>query len=87
MKRYAALFLSLLLLVSMTACGGRPADTPVAVQLMFMGTIPNYGISYLDGGGDFRCFALVQSGYDSSVLLEEADPNEPQFILPGTVSR
>lgn len=27
MKRYAALFLSLLLLVSMTACGGQPADS------------------------------------------------------------
>lgn len=27
MKRYAALFLSLLLLVSMTACGGQPVDS------------------------------------------------------------
>ena len=27
MKRYATLFLSLLLLVSMTACGGQPADS------------------------------------------------------------
>ena len=63
------------------------ADTPVAVQLGFMGTIPNYGISYVDGDGDLRRFALVQSGYDGSVLLKEADPNETQFILPGTVSR
>ncbi len=62
-------------------------DTPVAVQLGFMGTIPNYGISYVDGGGNLRRFALVQSGYDGSVLLEEADPNETQFILPGEVSR
>ena len=61
-------------------------DTPVAVQLGFMGTIPNYGISYVDGGGNLRRFALVQSGYDGSVLLEEADPNETQFILPGEVS-
>lgn len=61
-------------------------DTPVAVQLGFMGTIPNYGISYVDGGGNLRRFALVQSGYDGSVLLEEADPNETQFILPGAVS-
>ena len=59
------------------------AGTPVAVQLGFMGTIPNYGISYVDGGGNLRRFALVQSGYDGSVLLEEADPNETQFILPG----
>ena len=57
------------------------ADTPVAVQLGFMGTIPNYGISYVDGGGYLRRFALVQSGYDGSVLLEEADPQESEFIL------
>lgn len=56
-------------------------DTPVAVQLGFMGTIPNYGISYVDGGGNLRRFALVQSGYDGSVLLDEADPLETQFIL------
>lgn len=62
-------------------------DTPAAVQLGFMGTIPNYGISYVDGGGNLRRFALVQSGYDGSVLLEEANPNETQFILPGEVSR
>lgn len=62
-------------------------DTPVAVQLSFMGTIPNYGISYVDGGGNLRRFALVQSGYDGSVLLDEANPNETQFILPGEVSR
>ncbi len=61
-------------------------DTPVAVQRGLMGTIPNYGISYVDGGGNLRRFALVQSGYDGSVLLEEADPNETQFILPGEVS-
>lgn len=60
--------------------------TPVAVQLGFMGTIPNYGISYVDGGGNLRRFALVQSGYDGSVLLEEADPNETQFVLPGVAS-
>ena len=62
------------------------AGTPVAVQLGFMGTIPNYGISYVGWGGNLRRFALVQSGYDGSVLLEEADPNETQFILPGEVS-
>lgn len=59
------------------------ADTPVAVQLGFMGTIPNYGISYVDEGGDLCRFALVQSGYDGSILMEEADPLKTQFILPG----
>ena len=61
-------------------------DTPVAVQLIFPGDLPAYGISYVDAGGNLRRFALVQSGYDGSVLLEEADPNETQFILPGEVS-
>ncbi len=57
------------------------ADTPVAVQLGFMGTIPNYGISYVDGSGNLRRFALVQSGYDGSILLDEADPDESEFVL------
>ncbi|MGM9606346.1 MAG: hypothetical protein ACI3XJ_02465 [Oscillospiraceae bacterium] len=57
------------------------ADAPVAVQLGFMGTIPNYGISYVDGGGNLRRFALVQSGYDGSLLLREADPDESGFVL------
>lgn len=62
-------------------------DAQVAVQLLFPGDLPAYGISYVDGGGNLRRFALVQSGCDGSVLLEETDPNETQFILPGIVSR
>ena len=41
---------------------------------------------YVDENGDLRRFALVQSGYDGSVLLDEADSRETQFILPGEVS-
>ncbi|MGM9550553.1 MAG: hypothetical protein ACI3V5_12020 [Faecousia sp.] len=62
-------------------------DTPVAVQLIFPGDLPAYGISYVDAGGDLRRFAIEVSGYDGSVLLEEADPLETQFILPGEISR
>lgn len=58
-------------------------DTPVAVQLIFPGDLPAYGISYVDAGGNLRRFAIEVSGYDGSVLLEEADPLETQFILPG----
>lgn len=57
------------------------ANTPVAVQLGFMGTIPNYGISYVDGGGNLRRFAIEVSGYDGSLLLREADPDESEFVL------
>lgn len=62
-------------------------DTPVAVQLIFPGDLPAYGISYVDAGGDLRRFAIEVSGDDGSVLLEEADPLETQFILPGKTSR
>ena len=62
-------------------------DTPVAVQLIFPGDLPAYGISYVDAGGNLRRFAIEVSGYDGSVLLEEADPLETQFILPGEISR
>ena len=60
-------------------------DTPVAVQLIFPGDLPAYGISYVDAGGDLRRFAIEVSGDDGSVLLEEADPLETQFILPGKI--
>ena len=62
-------------------------DTPVAVQLIFPGDLPAYGISYVDAGGNLRRFAIEVSGYDGSVLLEEAAPLETQFIIPGEISR
>ena len=62
-------------------------DTPVAVQLIFPGDLPAYGISYVDAGGNLRRFAIEVSGYDGSVLLKEADPLEIQFILPGKIPR
>lgn len=63
------------------ATGNLSSTNPVAVQLTFMGTIPNYGISYVDGSGDLRRFALIESGYDGSILLDEADPNAESFVL------
>lgn len=61
-------------------------DTPVAVQLIFPGDLPAYGISYVDAKGSLRRFAIAVSGCDGSLLLEEADPLETQFILPGEIS-
>lgn len=56
-------------------------DTPVAVQLIFPGDLPSYGVSYVDAGGDLRRFAIEVSGRDGSLLLLEADPDESDFVL------
>lgn len=57
------------------------SDTPIAVQLIFPGDLPAYGISYEDQYGVLRRFAIEVSGYDGSLLLREADPNESEFVL------
>ena len=57
------------------------SDTPIAVQLIFPGDLPAYGISYEDQHGVLRRFAIEVSGYDGSLLLREADPNESEFVL------
>lgn len=56
-------------------------DTPVAVQLIFPGELPAYGISYVDAAGTLRRFVIEVSGYDGSLLLREADPDESGFVL------
>lgn len=62
-------------------------DTPVAVQLLFPGDLPSFGISFVDENGRYRRFAIEVSGENGSLLLEEADPMETRFILPGTMSK
>lgn len=44
---------------------------PLVLGLTFFGSIPHYGISYLDAEGATRRFAVVESGMDGSVLLSE----------------
>ncbi len=44
---------------------------PLEVVLTFFGTIPAYGISYVDSTGKTRYFSLDMSGKDGSVLLTE----------------
>ena len=56
-------------------------DTPIAVQLIFYGDLPTYGISYEDQHGTLHCFAIEVSGDDGSILLREADQNENEFVL------
>ena len=46
-------------------------DYPLVVQLTFLGTIPNYGISFKDASGQTRYFSVSESGKDGSLLLTE----------------
>ena len=46
-------------------------ERPFVVGMDLMGTIPNNGISYVDGNGDYRRFAVTESGEDGSLLLME----------------
>lgn len=48
-------------------------EKPLVVRLTFLGTIPNYGISYEDGSGMTRYFTLSESGRDGSLQLIEFD--------------
>ncbi len=56
-------------------------DTPIAVQLIFPGDLPAYGISYEDQHGILRRFAMEVSGEDGSLLLREADSEVGEFVL------
>lgn len=48
-----------------------PAGKYFAVNMIFNGDIPNNGISYIDGNGIERCFAVEISGDDGSVIMSE----------------
>lgn len=56
-------------------------DTRIAVQLIFPGDTPSYGISYVDAAGKLRRFVIEMSGYDGSLLLLETDPEDNRFVL------
>lgn len=47
------------------------SDKPVVITLTFLGTIPNYGISYIDASGTQRTFSIEVSGMDGSLLITE----------------
>lgn len=44
---------------------------PLVLEMTFWGDTPSYGISYTDGEGNERRFAIGMSGMDGSVILEE----------------
>lgn len=49
------------------------ADAYIRTGSTFYGAIPNYGISYVDGNGAARSFAVEMSGEDGSVVLRALD--------------
>ena len=51
--------------------GTLTADRALVVEMVFEGTIPGYGISYMDAQGNTRLFSVEVSGYDGSLLLRE----------------
>lgn len=53
------------------AHGTLTAKRALIVELIFEGTIPGYGISYVDAEGNTRAFSVNISGYDGSLILEE----------------
>jgi len=46
-------------------------ERPLLVKLVFIGDIPNNGISYTDRSGNKRTFALYPSGIDGTLLFTE----------------
>ena len=51
--------------------GTLTSERELAVQLLLEGTLPNYGISYLDSNGVMRHQYITMSGEDGSILLIE----------------
>ena len=44
---------------------------PLVVRLTFMGSIPNYGVSYRDSDGKTHFCTLSESGFDGSLEVSE----------------
>lgn len=51
--------------------GTLTADRALMVEMIFEGSIPGYGISYVDAGGNTRMFSIELSGMDGSLSLQE----------------
>lgn len=52
------------------------SDRVLVVEMIFEGTIPGYGISYMDEQGNTKVFSVNISGYDGSLLLQEVVQTE-----------
>lgn len=52
-------------------------ERPLVIDMEFIGSIPNRGISFVDETGIRRYFSINQSGKDGSVFLLEFEPTQP----------
>lgn len=48
-------------------------ERPLVLGMTFFGTIPSYGISYVDANGYTKTYAISQSGMDGSLMLIDID--------------
>lgn len=46
-----------------------PDRDPLVIAMTFPGTIPNIGVSFIDGIGKYHIYAIEMSGKDGSILL------------------
>lgn len=55
-------------------CGELTPDCPLLLNMTFFGTLPYFGISYVDDSGDTISYSINMSGMDGSVILDEIVP-------------
>ncbi len=55
-------------------CGELTPDCPLLLNMTFFGTLPYYGVSYVDDSGETISYSINMSGMDGSVILDEIVP-------------
>lgn len=55
-------------------CGELTPDCPLLLNMTFFGTLPYFGISYVDDSGETISYTINMSGMDGSVILDEIVP-------------
>lgn len=55
-------------------CGELTPDCPLLLNMTFFGTLPYFGVSYVDDSGETISYSINMSGMDGSVILGEIVP-------------
>ncbi len=55
-------------------CGELTPDCPLLLNMTFFGTLPYFGVSYVDDSGETISYSINMSGMDGSVILDEIVP-------------
>ncbi len=55
-------------------CGELTPDCPLLLYMTFFGTLPYFGVSYVDDSGETISYSINMSGMDGSVILDEIVP-------------